>query len=308
MRRHPELSHRTPSKLCTNRGKAMGREVVAGYFRDLGALTDGVPPEQIWNMDESGFQFEHNPIKVVCKKGTKALGSRVSSSRENVTIIGCASGAGTVLPPMFIVKGKTFKSLNSFNTADAPPHSVWTWQAKAWMEDSLGVEWLTKIFLPHCGPQRPQVLILDQHHSHEVYEMIMMAKRENIHMVALPPHTSHWLQPLDKGCFSALSRYYRSICSDFMASSRQQVVNKASFTRLFSHAWEKGMTPTNARSGFRVTEIVPFNPEAIPDLEVSHRLRLNKIDLVNFDPGDQGLFRQPDLDDAIFLGLCDVRY
>ncbi|GFS20802.1 transposase [Elysia marginata] len=42
------------------------------------------------------------------------------------------------------------------------------------------------------------MLILDQHHSHEVYEMIMMAKRENIHTIALPPHTSHWLQPLDK--------------------------------------------------------------------------------------------------------------
>ncbi|GFS20798.1 tigger transposable element-derived protein 6 [Elysia marginata] len=46
-RRHPELSHRNPSKLCTNRGKVMGREVVAGYFRDLGALTDGVPPEKM---------------------------------------------------------------------------------------------------------------------------------------------------------------------------------------------------------------------------------------------------------------------
>ena len=265
MDRHPELSHRTPSKVCTNRGKAMRRDVVASYFKDLGAITAGIPPEQIWNMDESGFHFEHNPIKVVCKKGTKALNSRVSSSRENVTIIGCASGAGAVLPPMFIVKGKTFKSLNSFNTADSPPHSVWTWQAKAWMEDSLGVEWLKKIFLPYCGPQRPQVLVLDQHHSHEAYSMLKLAKEQDIHILALPPHTSHWLQPLDKGCFSALSRYYRSICSQFMSSSRSHVVNKATFTRLFSQAWERGMTQTNVRSGFRVTGIVPFNPEAIPE-------------------------------------------
>ncbi|GFR59280.1 nucleic-acid-binding protein from mobile element jockey [Elysia marginata] len=68
---------------------------------------DGVPPEQIWNKDESRFQSEHNQIKVVCKKGTKALGSRVSSNRENVTVIGCASDAGAVLSHVFIVKGKT---------------------------------------------------------------------------------------------------------------------------------------------------------------------------------------------------------
>ena len=45
--------------------------------------------------------------------------------------------------------------------------------------------------------------------------------------------TSHLLQPLNKGCFSPLSRYYRGICSDcsicseFMVFSRHQVMNKA---------------------------------------------------------------------------------
>ncbi|GFS23281.1 hypothetical protein ElyMa_006973100 [Elysia marginata] len=58
MRRHPELSHRTSSKLYTNRGKTLAREVVAGYFRDLGALTDGIMTKQILNMEESGFQSE----------------------------------------------------------------------------------------------------------------------------------------------------------------------------------------------------------------------------------------------------------
>ncbi|GFR62116.1 hypothetical protein ElyMa_000122000 [Elysia marginata] len=44
-------------------------------------------------MDESGFHFEHQPVKVVCRKGTKSLNSRVSSSRENVTIIACTSAS-----------------------------------------------------------------------------------------------------------------------------------------------------------------------------------------------------------------------
>ena len=57
------------------------------------------------------------------------------------------------------------------------------------MEDSLGVEWLKKIFLPYCGPQRPQVLVLDQHHSHEAYFMLKFAKEQDIHILAFPPHT-----------------------------------------------------------------------------------------------------------------------
>ena len=91
------------------------------------------------------------------------------------------------------------------------------------MEDSLGIEWFREVFLKYCGVQRPQVLLLDQHHSHEVYEMLLLAHKENIHLITFPPHTTHWLQPLDKGCFASLSKHYRSVCSGFMASSKCKV-------------------------------------------------------------------------------------
>ncbi|KAK2160544.1 hypothetical protein LSH36_131g05039 [Paralvinella palmiformis] len=177
--------------------------------------------------------------------------------RENVTVVACASAAGVVMPPMFVVKGKTYKSLHSFNTAEAPPNSKWTWQAKAWMEDSLGIEWFREVFLKYCGVQRPQVLLLDQHHSHEVYEMILLARKENIHLITFPPHTTHWLQPLDKGCFASLSKHYRSVCNGFTATSKFQVT----FACLFAEAWERSMTPKNVRAGFPVTGICPFSPD-----------------------------------------------
>ncbi|KAK2143333.1 hypothetical protein LSH36_853g00018 [Paralvinella palmiformis] len=71
--------------------------------------------------------------------------NRVSSSRENVTVLACASAAGVVMPPMFVVK-----SLHSFNTA--PPNSKWTWQVKAWMEDSLGIEWFREVLWCSASP------------------------------------------------------------------------------------------------------------------------------------------------------------
>ncbi|KAK2141452.1 hypothetical protein LSH36_1095g00008 [Paralvinella palmiformis] len=146
-----------PSRLSTARGRAMNRAVVGDYFQDVAKYTEGMQPISIWNMDESGFHFEHQPTKVVCKKGVLAVNSRESSSREHVTVV--ASAASVVMPPMFI---------HSYNTVEAPPNNKWTWQAKAWMEDSLGIEWFREVFLKYCGVQRPQVLLLDQHHSHEI--------------------------------------------------------------------------------------------------------------------------------------------
>ncbi|KAK2144727.1 hypothetical protein LSH36_735g00008 [Paralvinella palmiformis] len=113
MRRNPGLTLRTPSRLSTARGRAMNRAVVGDYFQDVAKYTEGMQPIPIWNMDESGFHFEHQPIKVVCKKGVRAVNSRVSSSRENVTVVACASATGVVMTPMFVVKGKTYKSLHS---------------------------------------------------------------------------------------------------------------------------------------------------------------------------------------------------
>ena len=68
MRRHPQLSLRSPSKLCTLRGRAMDRKVVEAYFSDVENCVQGMSKEQIWNMDETGFNSEHVPCKIVCKK------------------------------------------------------------------------------------------------------------------------------------------------------------------------------------------------------------------------------------------------
>jgi hypothetical protein len=91
---------------------------------------------------------------------------------------------------------------------------VWTYQEKAWTEDVLGTLWFKKLFLPNCGAARPQLLIMDGHHSHEVTELLETAKKEHIEILTIPPHSSHWLQPLDKGCFSSLSKAYHTECSN----------------------------------------------------------------------------------------------
>ncbi|KAL8590425.1 hypothetical protein ACOMHN_011639 [Nucella lapillus] len=87
--------------------------------------------------------------------------------------------------------------VQAFATFDA----VWTFQYKSWMNDSLGVQWLWKVFLRHYGTERPQLLILDSHSSHKVLGLFEKAKEEDIYLNTLPLHTTHHLQPLDKATF-----------------------------------------------------------------------------------------------------------
>jgi len=71
-------------------------------------------------MDETGIQLEHNPGKIVARKGTKYLQSNTSDKRETITVIAAVSAGGKRQPPHFIIK----KSLLSLHTEDAPEGST----------------------------------------------------------------------------------------------------------------------------------------------------------------------------------------
>ena len=50
-----------------------------------------------------------------------------------------------------------------------------------------------------------------------------------------------------------------------MSKNPGQVITKFLFSRLFAEAWSKGMSISNIVSGFRVTEIYPFQPKVVLD-------------------------------------------
>jgi hypothetical protein len=263
--RHPEVALRKPAKLSTARSR-LTDETTRAYFLELGSVLDTnniQNPSHIWNMDETGMSLEHTPQAVVAMRGARHIPGRVSTYRDNVTVVACVNASGQRIPPLFIVKGKTHKSLQSYGTHDGPAQSVWTYQSNAWMEDVLGQQWFEKVFLKHCGASRPQLLILDQHKSHEVTGLLERAVQENIIIMALPPHSSHWLQPLDKGVFGPLKSKYNTVCSQY-TSENHATVSKCVFPKLFNEAYEQAVTPANIKSGFRTTGIYPYNPTAVP--------------------------------------------
>ncbi|XP_078334130.1 uncharacterized protein LOC144625794 [Crassostrea virginica] len=234
-RRHPTLSIKKPLKLSVVRSP-------------------------IWNADETGFQMEHQPASVW---GAKVPG-RSSNSRESISTLLCVNAQGGFMPPMVVVRGKTKRCIQSWGVEDAPAGTVFTYQARAWMDDILGEEWFHKVFLANCGPHRPQLLILDSHSSHEVIGLLEAAVENDVHILALPPHTTHFLQPLDKSINGPLKAAYKSVCSEFMNASPENTVNKKSWPGLFRQSCERALTPQNITSGFRATGIHPLDRTAIP--------------------------------------------
>ncbi|XP_065645531.1 uncharacterized protein LOC136076001 [Hydra vulgaris] len=248
----------------------MSMPKVAKYFYSLHeVLSDTralLKPSLIWNMDEFGLQMDFEPPKIIAKRGTKHLQSRTSGKRETITIIVVVNAVGGLVHPHLIAKGKTARSLHSFNTANAPSGSNWSFSETGWTKQGIPFLWFTNTFLLNVGRDRLRILIVDGHDSHNFVELLSVAIENNIYIVEMPAHCSHWLQPLDRTVFGPLKTYYNQTCHELMNEYPGVTIDKSTFCGLFKKAWDQALTAANIISGFRSCGIFPYNPSAVPSI------------------------------------------
>ena len=114
----------------------------------------------------------------------------------------------------------------------------------------------------------PVVLFMDGHASHLGLKVIQKAKKKNIHLIAVPAHTTHITQPLDVGLFGPMKSTWRAINDDLRRKTTAAVVDKAIFPSLVAQLWDCKWS--KALIGcFYKTGIFPFSPYAIPNEKLS---------------------------------------
>ena len=59
--------------------------------------------------------------------------------------------------------------------------------------------------------ENPILLMLNNHDSHLSFNVIELAREDGIHIVTLPPHCSHKLQPLDISVYGPLKTAYKKV-------------------------------------------------------------------------------------------------
>ena len=93
----------------------------------------------------------------------------------------------------------------------AVPGTVFMTSDNGWITQDIYLEWF-KFFIKSIPPERPVLLIEDGHGSHITLDVIEISRRNDIHLLCLPAHTSHILQPLDIGVFKSFKTHYSKAC------------------------------------------------------------------------------------------------
>ena len=250
--RHPKLVLRTPQSLSYARAYGANRETIQDYFAKLAAVCARLnilsKPMQIFNIDEVGVTVVHKPGKVITEMGRKNVWSISSAEKgKNHTILSCVSAAGFSLPPFMIYPRKRISEAlkegaylgTSFNCSD-----------NGWITQQLYIEWFC-FFLKAIPPTRPVLLIEDGHSSHITIEVIELARENEVHLLCLPSHTTHLLQPLDVGIFKPLKSYYNKECKKYLTANPGRVITTDVIASLVGKAWSLAFTPVNIMAGFK---------------------------------------------------------
>lgn len=266
--RNPELSIRQSEGVSIARAKGLNKKTVDNYFQLLGkVITENNlfdKPGHVFNMDETGLQLNNKPGKVIAIKGSKNVTTVTSGEKgETISVLACVSGEGTFLPPFCIMKGKNVKQ--EFSDGMPPGSEVKMSQKSGYVNTDLFFDWLKNHFTPR-KPTGKVLLLLDGHTSHtSCIEMLEFAEKNDIILMSIPPHTSHWLQPLDRAFFKSLKSNYYSACNSYMMNNPSRKITRLQFGTLLNSAWGKSANVDNGISGFRTCGIIPFEPNAIPD-------------------------------------------
>ena len=108
--------------------------------------------------------------------------------------------------------------------AGCVPGTYFACSVSGWVTQELYLQWFNKFFIANIPPARPVLPIENGHASHISIEVIELAQSNDIHLLCLPSHTTHLLQPLDVGVFKSLKSNYSKECQRYLATNPSRVI------------------------------------------------------------------------------------
>ncbi|CAC5411452.1 unnamed protein product [Mytilus coruscus] len=244
-------------------------------------------PNQIFNCDESGFSGkEKSKEKVLTTKGSHSYQQKVMV-HGHITVHMCIAGDGHVLPSFIIFDG----CLPHRNFKDGVPDN-WLYGSSesGYMDTELFENWFDQVFIPFCGTRRPVLLIFDNHDSHINIDLIEKAKASNIHIIGLPPHTTHLLQPLDVAIFGPLKEKVNQLAVTVGNLNKSATIGKSKFPALLNTAIDQTVTLARVKESFKKSGMYPVDRSII---------RNSQLAPADFNKPEKGNKETTDVDVAI---------
>ncbi|GMF41501.1 unnamed protein product [Phytophthora fragariaefolia] len=182
----PSLTRRSAQSLVLKRNCIVSDDITT-LFNTLAKLVIelNLDHKRLFNMDETAFQKQLTNRRVVAIRGSSNVWTTEPTANFHLTVVACGNEAGFMVPPAFILPGKTISSQLMTNCSVSG--AAVTTSPSGFINLDIFEEWLHLFSrsVPASIP-RPLVLILDGCGSHYSTDVVKVADALDILLVFLP--------------------------------------------------------------------------------------------------------------------------
>jgi hypothetical protein len=257
--RHKDLSLRKTNAIKRSRG-AVSREEVYAFFDNFAKAAEDVPPENMFNYDETCFRDDIRLSKCLSRKGVKYVETVINTSKQTISVMFCGSAAGKMMPPMVVYKAKhMYDAWKRYGPKDAEYGS----SESGWFNSPTFEKWFFDVALPILRKLDGKKLLLgDNLASHLSPSVIKACKNHNIQFVCLPANSTDKLQPLDVGVFGPLKAHWTSVLKDYKKKNPKVAgIDKSDFPALLKKVLDLAKPGNNLPAAFGKCGIFPISKD-----------------------------------------------
>ena len=219
-------------------------------------------------MDETGYAVGgglSTRSRVIVPAHLKVIFKVGADNREWVSVIEGISATGKWLKPYFIFKGKnTLRRFAPVMNKLYPMGWHYGFSDNGWTDGKHALEWIERLEAESRPEDTTQwrLLICDGHSSHAQGIFIVYCHKHKIIILYLPPHSSHYLQPLDVGVFTGAKRRYNTMIQK-RAEKGKVALKKEHFLEMYAAIRALHLSEATILAGFANTGIWPTNLEIL---------------------------------------------
>lgn len=267
IKRHDEIKSMSSEPISSARAYASSPENVKSFFRVYEKLFDNINrhPSMIMNFDETMIQLEGGKRKVMVSKEAKRAFVVTEKQNFHVTLGISIFADGTHACPLIIFPLKTLPKEMTQDTLSEYDIYNWAGQDNGWIDSNIFSGHFTQNIIAEFKQRRQKLpenysdrglIVVDGHSTRANPGLMKTLQDNNIDLIVLPAHTSHFLQPCDNMVLAEFKKSMRNYrrrlkWGDGISKTRLQLLrsvdaslHKCMYRQVVKKSWEKtGLYP-----------------------------------------------------------------